>query len=258
MKFFRKLRRKKAEKGYEHLADTYLKIDELENSDKFIPFEVNREESIAYFIVPIVIAKGEDLNNTHITNEYSSIMMEGVMANSYYVPNKAPMVMVTSPNTYTRDLRIRGKILITGVTLLSNIYNFYLDLRKNCTDDIKKQVNMLYVKIPYCYAEDYIIIDHIQLYEYCSTDEDLFINQNIASILPDIVNISIDVIETKEEDFKIEGTSIVDHRTGNPRNVIYITYGFGSKICPCNVTILLDDLYYYCRDICKMYRLGNH
>ena len=93
------------------------------------------------------------------------------------------------------------------------------------------------------------------MYEYCSTDDNLFIERKVVSTLPDTINISIDVIETKEEDFKIEGRSIVDYRTGNPRNAIYIIYGFGSKICPCNIAILLDDLYDYCRDICKIYRL---
>ena len=108
MKFFRKLHRKKAENAYEDLADTYQKIAELENSDKFIPFEVNREESIAYFIVPVVITQGEILDFC-VTNEYLSIMMKSMMANSCYTPDEIPMVMVIKPSASNRELRIGGK-----------------------------------------------------------------------------------------------------------------------------------------------------
>lgn len=255
MKFFRKLHRKKAEKAYADLADAYLIANKLSKPDSVIPipFEVDREENTAYFIVPVVITKGEILDFC-VTNEYLSIMMKGMMANSCYIPDEMPMIMVM-PNTSNRDLRIGGKIVIKGVSLFSNIYNFYSDLGKSCTGDIKNQVCMLYAKIPYCYAADSIDIDHIQLYEYCNTADNLVIERKVTSILPDIIDISIDVIEVKKEDFKIEGTTIIDHRTGDPRNVIYITYGFGSKICPCNVAILLDDLYDHCRDICKNYGL---
>ncbi len=257
MKFFRKLRRKKAEKIYEDLADAYLKANKVSKPDKFIPFEVDREENIAYFIVPVVITQGEILDFC-VTNEYLSIMMKGMMTNSCYIPDEMPMIMVSKPNTSNRDLRIGGKIVIKGVSLFSNIYNFYSDLGKSCTGDINKQVCILYAKIPYYYAVDSIDIDHIQLYEYCNTADNLVIERMASSILPDVINITIDAIEVKKEDFKIEGTTIIDHRTGDPRNVIYITYGFGSKICPCNVAILLDDLYDHCRDICKTYGLINN
>lgn len=257
MKFFRKLRRKKAEKAYEDLADAYLlKANKLSKPDSAIPipFEVDRKENTAYFIVPVVITQGEILDFC-VTNEYLSIMMKSMMANSYYEPDEMPMIMVIKPSVSNKDLKIGGKIVIKGVSIFSSIYNFYSDLGKSCTGDIKKQVCMLYAKIPYCYAADFIDIDHIQLYEYCNTADNLVIERKATSILPDIIDISIDAIEVKKEDFKIECTTIKDHRTGDPRNVIYITYGFGSKICPCNVAILLDDLYDHCRDICKNYGL---
>lgn len=256
MKFFRKLHRKKAEKAYEDLADAYLKTDMHGKFDISAPFELSRNDNTAYFIVPVVISQGEDLD-TCITNEYLSIMMENMMTNSHYVPGEVPMVMVIKPNTSNRDLKIGGKIVIKDTSLFGSISNFYSDLSKDCTSDIKKQVNMLYAKIPYCYAADSINIDHIQLYEYCSTADNLFIERNVASILPDTIDITVDVIEVKKEDGKIEVKTIIDPRTGNSRNVIYITYGFGSKICPCNVAILLDELYENCRNICKKYGLDN-
>lgn len=248
--------RKKAENAYEDLADAYLKTAKVSKPDKFIPFEVDREETTAYFIVPVVITQGEILDLC-VTNEYLSIMMKGMMTNSYYEPGEMPMIMVSKPNTSNRDLRIGGKIVIKDTSLFGSISNFYSDLSKDCTSDIKKQVNMLYAKIPYCYAADSINIDHIQLYEYCSTADNLFIERNVASILPDTIDITVDVIEVKKEDGKIEVKTIIDPRTGNSRNVIYITYGFGSKICPCNVAILLDELYENCRNICKKYGLDN-